>query len=456
MVPIDLIPVNTKEIFSNLFEKNKEILLSAGSDYVNSNRISAINTFNKIGLPQIKDENYKYTSINQYFEKDIGHIFNPVNIDIELDEIFKCDIPELDTHVILVLNGFFHDNKKPLIKLDNGIIYGSLKTASHEYPDLFEKYYGKSADFSRDGVTALNTAFSQDGVFVYVPKNINADKPFQIIHLLLSNESQMVHHRNLFILEDNAKAKFLICDHTLSEAEFITNSVSEVHIGQGSKLDLMRLQNEHNKSIQITNTFIHQMQDSYVNTNYITLHGGVIRNNVYVNLAENGAFNQAMGLFLVDKKQHVDNFVYVNHLSPNCTSNQLYKGILDDESTGAFTGKIHVWKDAQHTKAYQRNNNILLSENAKMRTKPQLEIYADDVKCSHGATVGQLDEDSMFYLRSRGIPQKESLHMLMYAFTDEVLKEIQLPALKERITELVDKRLRGELSHCNNCNINCR
>jgi Fe-S cluster assembly protein SufD len=221
-------------------------------------------------------------------------------------------------------------------------------------------------------------------------------------------------------------------------------------------MDFIRVQNEHNKSTQVTNTFIHQKRDSKVSTNYITLHGGVVRNNVYVDLADEGASNHATGLFLVDQKQHVDNFVNVNHMKPDCTSAQLYKGILDDESIGAFSGKIYVSEDAQHTVAYQKNNNMLLTDTAKMHTKPQLEIYADDVKCSHGATVGQLDQDSMFYLRSRGIPLKESRHLLMYAFADEVLKEIQLPALRERITELVDKRLRGELSRCNNCKMKCR
>lgn len=166
--------------------------------------------------------------------------------------------------------------------------------------------------------------------------------------------------------------------------------------------------------------------------------------------------NNAIGLFLADQDQHVDNFTYINHAKPNCLSNQLYKGILDENARGAFTGRIHVWPDAQKTVAYQKNNNILLTDTAKISTKPQLEIYADDVKCSHGATVGQLDDEALFYLRSRGIPEKESLHLLMYAFAHEVITAIKLPALRSRINDLVDKRLRGELSRCNNCKMNCR
>jgi Fe-S cluster assembly protein SufD len=456
MINIDLKPANTKDSFLILFDRNKERLYSGSPGFINNIREEAIKKFGEIGLPVKKTENYKYTNIDDQFNRELHHNLVPGPVNFEIEDIFQCDIPELDTRVILVLNGFHTGPGEPLTKLENGIIYGSLRAASHEYPELFRKHYARYSDFSKDGITALNTAFAQDGVFLYVPKNSTVDKPFQIIHLLLSDEPQMVQHRNLFILEDNARAKVLVCDHTLSTAEFLTNSVTEIYAGPGANISFIRVQNEHNKSTQVTNAYVHQMRDSNVTTNYVTLHGGLIRNNVYVNLADEGATNQSIGLFLVDKNQHVDNFVCVNHKKPNCTSSQLYKGILDDEASGAFNGKIHVWQDAQHTQAYQKNNNILLTDTAKMHTKPQLEIYADDVKCSHGATVGQLDQDALFYLRSRGISQKESLHLLMYAFTDEVLKEIKLPALRERITELVDKRLRGELSKCNNCKMKCR
>lgn len=449
-------PLTSKYLYSNLYKRNKDILYSSSPSFINKIRDRAIAEFEKTGLPDKKTENYRSTHIEDLFLKDLNHVMVPKKIDFEIKDIFQCDIPELDTNIILVLNGFHYSPIRSLIKLDNGIIYGSLLSASNEYPELFKKHYSKYADFKNDGITALNTGFSRDGVFLYVPANVRAEKPFQIIHLLLSDEPQMVQHRNLFILEENSGAKVLICDHTLSTHEFLTNSVTEIYTGSGSLLNFTRVQNEHNGSEQVTNVFVHQMRNSTVNTNYITLHGGVVRNNIYVDLAEEGATNLSSGLFLIDQKQHVDNFTLINHRKPDCTSNQLYKGILDDEATGSFNGKIHVWKDAQHTVAYQRNNNILLTDTAKMQSKPQLEIYADDVKCSHGATIGQLDQDAMFYLRSRGIPEKESRYLLMYAFTNEVLKEITLPALRERIADLVDKRLRGELSRCNNCKMKCR
>jgi Fe-S cluster assembly protein SufD len=447
---------NITDQYSRLYEANKETIFSGSSTFVNKKREKAIKAFQQLSFPGKKSEDYKYTNLEKLFEKDLKHVFNPEKIDFELQDIFSCDIPELDTHVVLVLNGFYYSTSELLEKLDNGIIFGSLQEASKKYPEIFEKHFEKYAHSDKEAITALNTAFARDGVFLYVPKNEKLDKPIQIIHLLLSDQDQIVQHRNLFILEENSEAEVLICDHTLSTQEFLTNSVTEMYAGPNAILDLTRVQNEHNGSIQLTNSFIHQEKDSRVNTNYITLHGGVVRNNLQVYMNDEGCENNALGLFLCDKDQHVDNFVYINHLKPNCVSNQLYKGILDDNATGAFNGKIHVWPDAQKTQAYQKNNNILLSDNAKMNSKPQLEIYADDVKCSHGSTMGQLDDEALFYLRSRGIPEKESRHLLLYAFVHEVFAKIKLPALKERIDELVSKRLRGELSRCNNCKMNCR
>ncbi|MCB8995351.1 MAG: Fe-S cluster assembly protein SufD [Bacteroidales bacterium] len=453
---VDVKLLDTREMYGRLYSENQNQIFSGSSDYVNSFREKAIESFKKTGLPTKKDERYKNTPVGEYYSQELHQNFIHKKIEFEEADIFKCDIPELDTRVILVVNGFYHTSGTRIIKMENGAIYGSLSAASKEFPELFRKHYAQYSDFSNDGVSAINTAFAQDGVFLYVPKNTICDKTFQIINLLLSEESLMIHHRNLIILEEGAEAKVLICDHTLSEQQFLTNSVTEIYTGKNASLDITRVQNENNKATQITNSFALQMADSRLSSNYITLHGGKVRNNVYVNLEGEGADNNSMGLFLLDGNQHVDNYTYINHVAPNCTSNQLYKGILDDNSTGSFNGKIHVWKDAQHTQAYQRNNNILLTDTAKMNTRPQLEIYADDVKCSHGATVGQLDTDALFYLRSRGIPQKESLLLLMYAFAHSVISEIKLEALRERITELVDKRLRGELSHCNNCHMKCQ
>jgi Fe-S cluster assembly protein SufD len=228
-----------------------------------------------------------------------------------------------------------------------------------------------------------------------------------------------------------------------------------VFVGENSHFDIIRVQNEHNNACKITNTFIHQEKNSTASSNNITLHGGLIRNSTYHYLGGEGAQSYSYGLFLADKWQHIDNFVNVEHAAPNCTSNQLFKGVLDDMSTGAFNGRIYVAKDAQGTVAYQKNNNILLTDDAKMDTKPQLEIYADDVKCSHGATVGQLDENAMFYLQSRGINKHDARLMLMFGFAHEVIQNIRIEPLRERMDNLVMQRLKGELSRCASCMVKC-
>ena len=449
--------MHTPEKYLELFQKNRKQIGKDDPPFVKKLRDTAIASFRKSGFPGRKEERYRYTHLEPVFDGELSFDFQPRQIRFDDDEIFSCDVPLLDSSVVTVLNGFFHHpGKEALTRLDNGIIYGSLKEAIGQYPDLVKKYLGTNAPTSNEPFVALNTAFSQDGIFLYVPEGVRMERPIQIINLLLSDKNQMVHHRNLFVLESNAVAQVIICDHTLSPHMFLTNSVTEAYTGENADLDLLRLQNEHNNSCQVTNTWISQERHSRCQHGTITLHGGIVRNNLRINMEGEGAETSALGLFLTDKMQHVDSYTVIDHRKPHCTSNQYYKGVLDDISTGAFNGKIHVHPDAQKTEAFQTNNNILLSDTAKVHTKPRLEIYADDVKCSHGATVGQLDEEALFYLQSRGISKEESRLMLMDAFTWDVISKIKHPSLQERITELVGKRLRGELSRCNNCAMHCQ
>jgi Fe-S cluster assembly protein SufD len=448
--------MQTLEKYLGLFHENREQIGKEDPFFLKELRDKAIQAFQRDGFPKRKEERYKYTHLEPIFDGELSFDFKPRQIHYDDDEIFRCDVPMLDSHVLTVLNGFFRENGEGgLSRMDNGIIFGSLKVAIAQYPELVEKYMGRNAQTDDEPFVALNTAFSQDGVFLYVPEGLHLERPIQIINLLLSDKNQMVHHRNLVVLEPNASAQVIICDHTLSPHMFLTNSLTEIFTAENADLDLLRLQNEHNNSCQVTNTWISQERHSRCQHDTITLHGGVVRNNLRVNLKGEGAETSALGLFLIDKMQHVDNYTVIDHRKEHCTSNQHYKGVLDDNSTGAFNGKIHVHPDAQKTEAYQTNNNILLTDTARMHTKPRLEIYADDVKCSHGATVGQLDEDALFYLQSRGIPKEESRLMLMDAFTWDVISKIKQPALQERITDLVSKRLRGELSRCNNCAMHC-
>jgi Fe-S cluster assembly protein SufD len=452
---LEEVKVEPKQKFLDIYQENINDIKNGSPDYINEIRDEAIKQFEILGIPDKKDENYKYTDLKHEFDNGFKMYLSPKNIKFEVNDIFTCDVPDLNTKVILLLNGWYYDRENLIHELPGGAIIGSFQAAAERYPDIVKKHFANYAKMDKEGLVAMNTAFAKDGIFFYLPKDVVIEKPIQIINILMDEEEGFTQHRNLFILEENSEASIVVCDHTLSRPNFLTNSVTEISVGKNADLKYSRMQNEHNGSKQVSNLYLHQERDSRVNANTVSLHGGLIRNNVHVMLGGEGCKNTTTGLYLTDKGQHIDNYMYMDHAYPNCTSRQLFKGVLDDFATGAFSGKVLVRKDAQKTQAYQSNNNILLTDDADIKTKPQLEIYADDVKCSHGATVGQLDMDALFYMRARGIPKKEAKLLLMSAFAYDVIKTIQVPALQERIQELVDKRLRGELSRCNSCQMHC-
>jgi Fe-S cluster assembly protein SufD len=443
------------EKYLGLYKDNIDRISRISSPFFNTFRGPAFEKFNDLGIPSKKNEAYKYTNLNIFFDHDYDSYFMPVADDFLKTEKFRCEVTELDAHGIVLLNGFYPTIHDKLRQLPSGVWIGSLNEAAVMFADLFEKHFGKYAKSETDGLVYLNTAMASDGVFVYVPEGVTLTKPVQVINLVQSDHDIFNQHRNLIIAEKNSNFSILVCDHTLSPHKFLTNAVTEIFVGENAHFDIIRMQNEHNNACKITNTFIHQERNSVTSSNNITLHGGLIRNSTYHYLAGEGAESYSYGLFLADKFQHIDNFVNVDHASPKCTSNQLFKGVLDDMSTGAFNGRILVRPDAQGTVAYQRNNNILLTDDAKMDTKPQLEIFADDVKCSHGATIGQLDDDALFYLQSRGINKREARLMLMFGFAHEVIQNIKIEPLRERMDNLVMQRLRGELTRCASCMVKC-
>lgn len=447
--------MSTNQEYIELFKAKEDLLEKSSPSFMMNLREEAIHEFGLKGLPDRKDEMYKYTSLQKLFEPGYTMQMQPSNVDFNLEDIFNCDVPNLQTRLEIILNGFYKVNGTALTEMENGIIIGSFTEALRKYPELVKEYYAKDARIKNDALVALNTAFAIDGLFIYVPRGQVLEDPIQVVHLPMTGIDTMLHYRSLFIMEENTSAEVIVCDHTLSPFRFLTNAVTEVYAGKGSRFHYSRIQNEHLNSNLLTNLFIHQEADSAVRSNTITLHGGLIRNNTNVLLNAEGCSNETYGLFMSDKNQHIDNYVNIDHAKPNCTSTQLFKGILDDQSTGAFNGRILVRQDAQKTLAYQTNNNILMSDEARMNSKPQLEIYADDVRCSHGATTGQLDENALFYMQSRGIPRKEARLLMLYAFAHEVIEKIQVTPLKDRINHLVDKRLRGELSRCNNCSMAC-
>jgi Fe-S cluster assembly protein SufD len=430
----------------SLFEQNREILNQGSSPILNRIREVSVKRFGQTGIPGLKNEDYKYTNLKAAFEKNYHQELVRESGLINLNEVFKNNIPELDAHLVFLVNGWFYSGNKPGSELPGGVVLGSFEQIANEQPELIQNYINRQAGLSDDPFAALNTAFAKDGFFFFVPKGVIIEKPVQIINLLSSEENLRITQRNMVIAEAASQVKLIVCDHTLTSASYLVNSVTEVFVGEDAVVDVYTIQNHNNQTTVINSAFYRQQRNSVLNTGTFSLHGGLIRNNLKITFSSDHSEANVNGLSFTDKKQHSDNFIIIEHASPNCLSNQIYKNILDDESTGAFSGRIHVARDAQQTNAFQRNNNVLLSDKARMQTKPQLIIDADDVKCSHGATVGQIDEEALFFLRARGIGEKDARMMLMNAFAHEVVQKITIETLRERIDELIEKRLNGEIA----------
>ncbi|MBI5219674.1 MAG: Fe-S cluster assembly protein SufD [Bacteroidia bacterium] len=454
MENIDEIKTINEEL-TGLFQEHVHDIRKNSPEFINAKREEAFADFKKLGLPSQNIEEYRYMDFGKLFKGNYTQLYEPQKLTVDFSSLFKCNVPELDSYIIVLVNGRYYRSDLKF-KFPKGVLIGGLSQLSKEHPEIMETYYNKYAGSENNGLAALNTAFAQDGLFIYIPKNTEIEKPIQIINILVYEKDFMVHPRNFIMADDSSSAKIVVCDHTLTPWKYLTNSVTEIILGNNARLDIYNIQDENNSSAHINSVFVNQSSGSAFVSNIASIHGGTIRNNIHVTLDGERSEANIFGLYLTDRKQHIDNFTFVDHAKPNCVSSQLYKGVLDDEATGAFNGKILVRKDAQNTNAFQKNNNVLLTNEARMNTKPQLEIYADDVKCSHGATVGQINEDALFYMRSRGISEKEARLMLMYAFAFEVIGKINFAPLQERITDLVDKRLRGELSRCSNCVVNCR
>jgi Fe-S cluster assembly protein SufD len=354
-----------------------------------------------------------------------------------------------------VVNDAFYETQHAVPKLPDGVIIGSLKDFATS------DYYNRLAGATHDAVTDLNTMLAQDGLYVYVPKNTKVDRTIQIVNILKApslwgragGEALMVNRRVLIILEEGAEIKMLFCDHTADDRPFLTTQVIEAYVGDNASLDLYCLEETHYKNVRVSNVYIDQQANSRVNHNVITLHNGITRNRLDLTLSGEGAECGCYGCVIADKEQHVDNNTLITHRVPHCTSNELYKYVLGDKSTGAFAGRVLVEHGAQKTTSQMTNQNLTATREARMYTQPMLEIYADDVKCAHGSTVGQLNDAALFYMRQRGISLGEARLLLQNAFINEVIDKMRLEPLRDRLHYLVEKRFRGELSKCAGCRL---
>ena len=451
--------------YIGLYRECRQMICDHSSPVMNAQRDAAFERFAAGGFPTQKVERYKYTNIGQLMAPDYGLNLKRLEIPVDPFEAFKCDVPNLSTLLYFLVNDTFYEKALPKGDLPEGVIIGSLS----KHADVVADYYNRLAGADGDAITDLNTMLAQDGLLIYIPRNTVIDKAIQVINILKAplpqgkngplpqgNEREgalMVNRRVLIVAEEGAEIKLLFCDHAADDYQFLTTQVIEVFAQENSKVELYCMEETHAKNVRLSNVYVRQQRDSNVKHHVITLHNGVTRNKLDLTLAGEGAECQLGGCVIADKHQHVDNNTLITHKACNCTSNQLYKYVLDEQATGAFAGKVYVAPGAQKTTSQMTNQNICTTREARMLTQPMLEIYADDVKCSHGSTVGQLNDAALFYMQQRGISRKEALTLLQIAFIREVVDRIDLTPLRDRLHHLIDKRFRGELNKCKGCRL---
>jgi Fe-S cluster assembly protein SufD len=402
-------------------------------------RTEAIKTFENEGFPTKKLEAWKYTSLNSVLKHDYS-VFPKHENALEFKDVKKYFIHDIDSYKIIFVDGKYSSYLSQTTHDGLDVCLMSSALTKPKYRLVIENYFNKIAE--KSSLSALNTAFSSEGAYIHIPKNKLVEKPIQIIHFSTGNEAAlMLQPRNLIVAEENSHVQIIERHQSLNDNPVLTNSVTEIFANKRAIVDYYKIQNDKQTASLIDNTFINQKQESVAKVHTFSFGGKLIRNNL--NFYQNGErIDSTMkGITIIGDKQHVDHNTLVHHIEPNCESHQDYKGIFGDSSTGVFNGKVVVEKEAQKTDAFQANNNILLSDRASINTKPQLEIFADDVKCSHGCTIGQLDESAMFYLRSRGIPEKEARGLLMFAFSNNVLDSVKIPEIKNRITKIIANKL---------------
>ncbi|CDD04628.1 Fe-S cluster assembly protein SufD [Prevotella sp. CAG:592] len=445
--------MQSEKQYIDLYGECRDMLRKHSCEVMNAVRDEAFENFKRLGFPTKKVERYKYTDIPSLFEPDYGLNINRLEIPVDPYKAFKCDVPNLSTSLYFVVNDSFYDKALPKKELPEGVIVDSLARIAAEKPELISRYYAKIAKTEEDGITALNTMLAQDGLLIYVPKGTVVDRAIQVINILRSDVDLMVNRRVLIIVEDRAEIKLLFCDHAADDRRFLATQVIEAYVGENAGLDLYCLEETHAKNVRVSNVFISQQANSRVNHNVITLHNGTTRNRTDLVFEGEGAECNLAGCVIADKDQHVDNNTLIDHKVGHCTSNELYKYVLDENAVGAFAGKVLVRHGAQHTTSQETNQNLCTTKTARMFTQPILEIYADDVKCAHGSTVGQLNDAALFYMQQRGISKKEAKLLLEFAFINEVIDHMKLEPLRDRLHYLVEKRFRGELNKCEGCKL---
>lgn len=431
-----------KNYYLNQFDEFEKSLNGEKSFDFHKVRKDAINNFSKLNFPTQKDEEWKYTNISSLLK----HNFSPISAkkNVSSETIGKFLFDKMEHSLLVFVNGIFSPELSKLIDIPNGVKIGSLADAiTHNHP-IVKKHLGKYAANENYFFTTLSSAFTKDGAFIYVPDGKVVEDPIHIIFITKSgSEKILTQPRNLFVAGKNSQVT--IIEHYVSDEEnvYFTNSVTEIVADENAMVDHIKLQEESNKAFHIARMEVDQERSSNFSSHLISHGAEISRNDFNARFNDEGSECMLNGLFMIGDEQLFDAHTMIDHAKPHCNSHEHYKGILQDKSKGVFNGKVMVRRDAQKTNAFQENNTILLSDDAVMNTKPQLEIFADDVKCSHGATIGKLNNEAKFYLKSRGIGEESATAMLIHAFASDVITSIKIPALRDYLEEIISKRFNG-------------
>lgn len=430
------------KMLETIKQKYQQLQSNNGSSVLTPIEQNAFKAFDSMGLPTVRNEEWKYTRISSVFNKE--YAFNPESIvsNFTSKDLEAVRLPgHEEANELFFINGIYSTAYSTV--RSGALVIQSLEEASqNNFKDIVRQNLGHSSKYIQDGIHALNTAFLQEGVFIHVKKGQVVEQPIYIYQIIDARSVNILSQPRLLIhVAENAQVEFVETYVTLGLSESFTNEVTEVVVEKDAIVEYYKIQNDAAHSNQVNTTHFRQVGKSVVHTVAISLNGGIVRNNLNIVMEAEHSEADLHGLYFLRGHTHVDNHTIVDNVKPHSLSNELYKGIIDDNATAVFNGKIFVQKDAQKTNAFQSNKNILLSENATVNTKPQLEIFADDVKCSHGCTIGQLDDEAMFYLRSRGISEKAAESLLVHAFAIDVLNHIKSEPIRNYVDQLITDRL---------------
>ncbi len=407
-------------------------------------RIKAIENFEKLGFPTKKNEEWKYTSLNPILKYDYS-VFPSLDNNIELKDIKRYFLHEIESYKIVFVDGVYSSFLSDTTHEEADVCILSAALKKPKYKMIIDHYFDKITS-KNDSLSSLNTAFSKEGAFINIPKNTILEKPIQVLFFSTGSEKElMLNPRNLIIVGENSHVQIYERHQSLNKNKILTNCVTEIFTHKRAIVNYYKVQNDKDNASIIDHTYIQQKEGSIASVNTFTFGGKLTRNNVNVYHEGEHITTNLNGITIIEGKQHVDNHTIINHKYENCESHELYKGIYDDSASGVFNGKVIVDQKAQKTNAFQQNDNILVGDKASINAKPQLEIFADDVKCSHGCTIGQIDKNAIFYMQSRGIPIKEAKALLLFAFGNEVINKVKIPALKSRIIKLIAEKLKVDM-----------